>query len=219
MAEAIGHNTVSAEKLRNYIDRLERIAEQKKQLSEEEKAIKAEAAAEGFNVKQGINYVLKIRKMKPQDRQDAEDTRDIYLHAMGMLPEPPLFRALATAVKDPASQEQVLEALKNLAPANGDIVMRMGAKSVRIWRDKDGKAHAEDYTPAPPPSAASETIAAGRPKKEVPDCTAHEAEQMGEQAAKDNEPVIANPFPYGDHRRAKWDQGWRRGSGNDGMGG
>jgi uncharacterized protein (UPF0335 family) len=217
MTDAIGKNTPNAEKLRSYIDRLERIDAQKKQLTEDAKAIRAEAKADGFDVTHGINYVMKVRKMKPHDRQNAEDTRDIYLHAMDMLPEPPLFRTLATMVKDAASEAQVTEALKSLAPASGDIIMRMGSKQLRIYRDKDGKPHTEDYTPPDVNKSQSRSTLPPATKKDVPNCSADEAEALGRQAAKDNEPVINNPFPYDDARRPRWDLGWRKETGNDGM--
>jgi SpoVK/Ycf46/Vps4 family AAA+-type ATPase len=46
-----------------------------------------------------------------------------------------------------------------------------------------------------------------------------EAEALGERAALQGEPVTTNPFTFGDPRRARFDAGWRRGSGGDGMGG
>lgn len=218
MVDVVGKNTPSAERIRFYVDQLERIDQQKKELTESASAIRAAAKAEGFDVKNGINYVLKARKLKPHDLQNAEDARDIYMHAVGMAVEPPLFRTISNLVKDAAAEAQVLEALKAIAPANGDVIMRMEGKQVRIWRDKDGVAHVEDYTP-PEMRPSHENAISPRAKAEVPECTADEAEAMGEQAAKDNEPVIKNPFPYGDERRPRWDTGWRRGAGNDGMGG
>lgn len=46
-----------------------------------------------------------------------------------------------------------------------------------------------------------------------------DAEELGRQAARDGRPVIDNPFPYADPRRAKFDEGWRKESEADGMGG
>lgn len=56
------------------------------------------------------------------------------------------------------------------------------------------------------------------PKADVPDVDPDGAEALGRQAFKDNEPIIANPFPFGDGRRGRWDSGWRKESGTDGMG-
>lgn len=45
------------------------------------------------------------------------------------------------------------------------------------------------------------------------------AEQMGRQAARDGKPIIDNPFPFSDARRARFDEGWRKESDSDGLGG
>jgi DNA polymerase III delta prime subunit len=45
------------------------------------------------------------------------------------------------------------------------------------------------------------------------------AEEMGREAARAGKPVIDNPFPFGDQRRARFDEGWRKESESDGMGG
>jgi hypothetical protein len=44
------------------------------------------------------------------------------------------------------------------------------------------------------------------------------AELLGREAFKADEPIIKNPFPFGDERRPRWDEGWRKESGTDGMG-
>ncbi len=216
MDGTIGKNTPNAEKLRGFVDELEHIEAMKKDLSEQAKVIKATAKAQGFST-EAFSYLMKVRKMKPHDFQDATTLRDVYLHAMDMLPEPPLFRQLATLVDDAASEEKVLDALKHLAPAKGDIIMRMGGKPVRIFRDENGLARSEAYVEAKPKEAPSPGVP-DRPQREVPDVTAEVAFDLGELPAKGNMPVIDNPFPYGDERRAKWDAGWRKGNGGDGFG-
>lgn len=45
------------------------------------------------------------------------------------------------------------------------------------------------------------------------------AEDLGRKAARDGKPVIDNPFSFGDTRRARFDEGWRKESQSDGMGG
>lgn len=45
------------------------------------------------------------------------------------------------------------------------------------------------------------------------------AEELGRKAARDGKAVIDNPFPFGDPRRARFDEGWRKESETDGMGG
>lgn len=49
--------------------------------------------------------------------------------------------------------------------------------------------------------------------------SAADAEELGRKAARDGKPVIDNPFPFNDPRRARFDEGWRKESGSDGMAG
>lgn len=217
MTEIIGKNTPSSAKLMGFVEEIERVNAAIKELQESRTAMYANAKSEGF-VPSAIRYVVKARKMKPHDRQEAETTRDVYMHAAGMDAEPPIYRQIEALAEESVGGEKLLEAWKLLVPPTGDVIVTIAGKRTRIWRDKDGNAKSEDYTPPDIAGAASSRAAAPRPQKEVPTCTADEAEALGETASKNNEPVINNPFPYGDERRPRWDTGWRRGSGNDGMG-
>lgn len=214
----IGKNTLASEELRGYIDRIEHLEKQKKQIGEDIKLVKQEATSRGYLAK-GINYLIKIRKKKPHDLQEEDEIKHLYRHAVGLDSEPPLFRQIQAMSRDVAGGEKLLEAFKLLVPPEGEIIVKIGGKRYRLWRDKDGEPRSEDYTPLEPAGHRENAAAAPRPKPEVPNCTAEEADAMGEAAAKANTPVIDNPFPFGDPRRPRWDEGWRRGSGNDGMGG
>jgi SpoVK/Ycf46/Vps4 family AAA+-type ATPase len=46
-----------------------------------------------------------------------------------------------------------------------------------------------------------------------------DAEEMGRAAAREGKSIIDNPFPFGDVRRARFDEGWRKETETDGMGG
>ena len=158
--------------------------------------------------------------MKPHDRQEAEAIRDTYLHALGMAEEPPLFRHVGLMTVDTVSREGVIEAFKKLVPQKGDVIIRMEGKSVRVWRNKKGDPQVEDYLEegaATKPSKARPPRSAA-PARDVPDVDEKGAVELGREYASENRPVIDNPFPYGDTRRAKFDEGWRLEAGNDGMG-
>lgn len=213
---SLGKNTVEGTKLLGIVTEVEQLRAQKKELSEQEGAIMAAAKAEGFSPG-GIRYLVKVRAMKPHDRQEAEALRDSYLHAIGMDEEPPLFRLMGAMAKDAATREQLIAKFKEFAPAEGDIVLRMGGEPVRLYRDKAGDVHVEPFVekvsrrdaPAAP---------MGRTKAEVPDVDDAGATELGRKFARDNKPVIENPFPFGDTRRARFDEGWRKENGGDGMG-
>lgn len=212
-----GRNTVSGDQLTGYIDRIERLREQKAALGEDEKAVFAEAKAAGFNP-QRIRECLKIRAQKPHDRQEAQQELDMYLHALGMDAEAPLFRAVGMMGVDTAVREQVIEALKELVPQSGEIIVKAGGNHVRLWRDKAGEARAEDYVEPTPPAPAPSGGLTGMPEREVPLVDDKGAEALGAAAYRDNKPITANPFPFGDARRACFDRGYRSASGSDGMG-
>lgn len=217
MMNMIGKNTVSGDLLRGYIERVENIRAQKKQLGADEGAVIAEAKANGF-VPAGLRNVLRLRQMKPSDRAEAETLRDMYLHALGMDSEPPLFRAVGLMSVDITAKDSVIEAMKKFVPANGSITVEAGGKPVKLTRDKEGNITITEVIEKPVAPAAASTKPTGKPKADVPDVDDEGAEKLGRAAFSADVAIIDNPFPYGDSRRAKWDEGWRAQSGTDGMG-
>lgn len=214
----MGHN-VSVERLRGFVERLERLRAERAALNEDIKVVKAEASASGFNTKI-IDVILKRRAAKPHDVQEADALLDMYSAALGMDVDPPLFRYAGLAKDDPLVREVVLDKIKTLVPGHGDgaIVLEMGGHPVRLSRDKDGEVIVEDAVERPQ-SPAHPTSLPQRPQAQpVPACSEDEAEDLGATAGRENQPIISNPFPAGDPRRGRWDRGWRRGAGNDGMG-
>ncbi len=77
---------VTAEQLRSYIERLERLEEEKKNMAQDMKEVFAEAKGNGFDVKT-IRTILRLRKMDANDLQEQEYLLDTYKRALGMLPE------------------------------------------------------------------------------------------------------------------------------------
>ncbi|WP_296167039.1 DUF2312 domain-containing protein [uncultured Brevundimonas sp.] len=218
----LGHNTVSGKQLATVIDRVEAIRAAKQTMSDDESAVLAEAKLNGF-VPAAIRHVVKLRAMKPHARQEAEALVESYLHALGMAADTPLFRQVGLMSVDIASRDQVTEAMKKLVPENGSIIIEVGGKAIKLTRDKDGKVDVRDHVDAPAPmrgapGGGGRPMPSPAPKADVPDVDAEGAEALGRQAFKDNEPIIGNPFPFGDSRRGRWDSGWRKESGTDGMG-
>ncbi|HET6466907.1 MAG TPA: DUF2312 domain-containing protein [Geminicoccaceae bacterium] len=74
---------VSGEQLRSFIERLERLEDEKRDLQEQIKDVFGEARSEGFDVKI-IRELLKIRRMKPHDRSEQEELLEAYKAAIGM---------------------------------------------------------------------------------------------------------------------------------------
>ena len=76
---AIQHN------LRNLIERIERLEEEKAALAADIKEVYGEAKAFGLDVKI-MRQIIKERKMDASDRQEQEALLDVYRQALGMLP-------------------------------------------------------------------------------------------------------------------------------------
>ncbi|WP_373085414.1 DUF2312 domain-containing protein [Sneathiella sp.] len=83
MAEVGG---VAADHLRSYIERIERLEEEKKGLADDIKEIFAEAKGTGFDVK-AMRAVMRLRKMDKADYQEQEYMIDLYKQALGMIEE------------------------------------------------------------------------------------------------------------------------------------
>lgn len=79
-----GHNTgVAGSQLRSFIERIERLEEEKKTLADDIRDVYAEAKGNGFDTKV-MRQVIRIRKKDVAERQEEEAILDLYLHALGM---------------------------------------------------------------------------------------------------------------------------------------
>lgn len=217
MTMSVGEN--SQERIRNFVERVERIREQKKQLGADEKAIMAEAKAEGFEPS-AIRFVIKVRAEKPHDRQEREVLEDLYLNAMGMATEPPLFRFAGLAAVDNSARDPVIDGMKAFVPPHGSghIDVKFGATTIRLQRAKDDSVAATEVVAKPAQADTPSPVSPLVEREPVPDVDDAGAFELGREYARDNRAVIDNPFPFGDPRRAKFDEGWRRANGGDGMG-
>jgi uncharacterized protein (UPF0335 family) len=75
---------IAAEQLRLFVDKIERLEEEKKELQENIKEAYAEAKGEGFDVKI-LRKLISLRKMRPNDRQEQDELLDLYKAALGMI--------------------------------------------------------------------------------------------------------------------------------------
>lgn len=79
----------AAEQLKSIITRIERLEEEKAAITSDIRDIKAEAKANGFDIKT-IQEILKLRKISNDERAEREALLDTYKHALGMLDGTPL---------------------------------------------------------------------------------------------------------------------------------
>ena len=78
---------IAQERLRSFIERIERLEEEKTALMADIKEVYAEAKGTGFDPKT-MRKVIRLRKMDDSDRQEEEFLLDTYLAALGMLEQP-----------------------------------------------------------------------------------------------------------------------------------
>jgi uncharacterized protein (UPF0335 family) len=72
---------VPGDRICSFIERIERIDEEMKALSEGKKEVFSEAKGEGFDVKV-LKEILRLRKQDKDERDEQETLLDVYLKAM-----------------------------------------------------------------------------------------------------------------------------------------
>jgi uncharacterized protein (UPF0335 family) len=80
---ATGTEEVNSSHLRAFIERIERLEEEKKALSDDIKDVYGEAKGNGFDVKI-MRKIVSIRKQDRDQRREEETILDLYLAALGM---------------------------------------------------------------------------------------------------------------------------------------
>ena len=81
-----GDSTVAREQLRQLVERIERLEEEKQAIAADIREVYAEAKALGFDTKV-MRKVIAMRKKDPQEREEEEAMLALYLQALGMLPD------------------------------------------------------------------------------------------------------------------------------------
>ena len=71
------------DRLRLLIERVERLEEEKKGIADDIRDVYAEAKAVGYDVKI-MRQIVRLRKMKPDDRKEMDAILDLYKAALGL---------------------------------------------------------------------------------------------------------------------------------------
>ena len=80
--------SVAQDQLRAFVERIERMEEEKAAIAADIKEIYAEAKGNGFDTK-ALRKIVSLRKKSQTDRQEEEAILAVYMHALGMLDEAP----------------------------------------------------------------------------------------------------------------------------------
>jgi uncharacterized protein (UPF0335 family) len=72
------------DQLKAFVERVERLEEEKKAIADDIRDVYAEAKVNGFDVK-SLRMVVRLRKQDVNERREQEAILETYLHALGML--------------------------------------------------------------------------------------------------------------------------------------
>ena len=74
---------VTAGELRQFVERIERLDQEKKDIAEQQKEVMAEAKARGYDTKV-MRKLIALRKRDPDDISEEEAVLELYKEALGM---------------------------------------------------------------------------------------------------------------------------------------
>jgi uncharacterized protein (UPF0335 family) len=72
------------DQLKSIIERIERLEEEKKTISDDIRDVYAESKGNGYDVK-ALRTIIRLRKQDPNERQEQETILETYMQALGML--------------------------------------------------------------------------------------------------------------------------------------
>lgn len=75
---------VAKEQLKAFVERIEKLEEEKKAIADDIRDVYAEAKGNGYDVK-ALRAVVRLRKQDSNERQEQEAILETYMHALGML--------------------------------------------------------------------------------------------------------------------------------------
>lgn len=83
----MANESVAQDQLRAFVERIERMEEEKRAISDDIKEIYSEAKGNGFDIKV-LRQIIRIRKQDHAERMEQEAILDLYMAALGMQAAP-----------------------------------------------------------------------------------------------------------------------------------
>jgi uncharacterized protein (UPF0335 family) len=87
MADTISSDSVAQDQIRAFIERIERLEEEKASIAGDIKEVYAEAKGNGFDTKV-LRKIVSIRKQDQNERMEQEALLELYMTALGMATAP-----------------------------------------------------------------------------------------------------------------------------------
>lgn len=78
-------HTNAKDHLRAFVERIERLEEEKAALAEDIREVYGEAKSSGYDTK-ALREIVRLRKLAEHERQEREGLLATYMHALGMIP-------------------------------------------------------------------------------------------------------------------------------------
>lgn len=200
---------VDGDRLKSFIERVERLTEEKRSLGNDITEVFAEAKDTGFDTKI-MRQVIKIRAMDPADREEEETLLDIYMQALGELP---LFERARAAAEDTDTDN--MRPIGEVAARVVEVVAagRQPTDSQQPDAEASMAQNPQNTAAAPADSQQSESgkdiVVAARALDVVgigPD-KQEAAKLAGEEAGSRGEPKTANPYPGAHPLHGWWSKG------------
>ena len=98
-AATIGDNSshaIAKDQLKSFVERVERLEEEKKTTADDIRDVYAEARGNGYDVK-ALRTIIKMRKQDADERAEQEAILSVYMEALGLLSDLPLGQAAIAA--------------------------------------------------------------------------------------------------------------------------
>ena len=83
MSDAPGNYDVTADELRQFVERFEHLDAEKTDIADQQKEVMAEAKGRGYDTKV-LRKIIALRKRKPDEIAEEEAVLDLYKAALGM---------------------------------------------------------------------------------------------------------------------------------------
>ena len=81
---------ISADRLRSFVERVERLEAERKGISDDVREVYSEAKGAGFDIKV-MRRIIQLRKIDCNERDEMEHVLDVYMRALDMKAPLPLF--------------------------------------------------------------------------------------------------------------------------------
>lgn len=95
---------IAKDHLKSFVERIERLEEEKKSLADDIRDVYAEAKGTGFDVK-ALRAIVRLRKQDVNERREQEAILETYMHALGMLATTDLGQAAMARKRHELEQE------------------------------------------------------------------------------------------------------------------